>query len=380
MTGFEVVEDARGFASLKGEWRELYDASPRATPFQSWEWLYSWWESYGEGRGLRLIVVRSDEGLLVGVLPLMVERRQGVRRLLLVGTRQTDYLDAVVREGWEEEVSEAAFRALSRVGSWHVADFQEVRPEAALWEVVGRWEVPQTRLRHGMCPVVEIGPWEETVASLSKNHRHSVRKAVRRAEADGLVRGMVGPEEVDRATRALAEMLREQWRGHPLTGEEHFSRRYEDFLAASARRMTEGGMGGISEFRRDGEPVLSTFVLFGRDFVGTYVMSVKAGADKRYQWGSLYIWDAMDLGRDRGLRRLDLLRGLEPYKLRWEPEMVVNQRLILGRNLVFWCLYSFYQALRQDEGFAALKDRARGAAERIRALLGGKTVEKGEDS
>jgi hypothetical protein len=45
----EIVEDSRGFAALEEEWDDLHCQSPRATPFQSWAWLYSWWEHYGGG-------------------------------------------------------------------------------------------------------------------------------------------------------------------------------------------------------------------------------------------------------------------------------------------------------------------------------------------
>ncbi len=43
----EIVEDSWGFAALEEEWDDLHRQSPRATPFQSWAWLYSWWEHYG---------------------------------------------------------------------------------------------------------------------------------------------------------------------------------------------------------------------------------------------------------------------------------------------------------------------------------------------
>src|SRR5215203_640011 len=97
-----VLEDAEAFAGLEEEWEDLYRHSPRATPFQSWAWLYSWWEHYGEGYELRLVTLRDGGGLLVGLLPLMLKRRWGFGVLLLVGTGPTDYNDVLVREGWEE--------------------------------------------------------------------------------------------------------------------------------------------------------------------------------------------------------------------------------------------------------------------------------------
>ena len=158
-----VIEEARGFGALEAEWDSLYHNSPLATPFQSWAWLYSWWEFYGEGYGLRLVTVRNDEGLLVGIIPLMLERRRGFGRLLFLGTGPTGYLDVLVRSGWEAEVAEAGVRALRQMGSWHVADLQELRPEAAGWGFFERWDGPRIRVSQDMCPVIEAKPWDELV-------------------------------------------------------------------------------------------------------------------------------------------------------------------------------------------------------------------------
>src|SRR5918997_2011286 len=102
-----VLEDPRDFAALEEEWEDLYHDSKQATPFQSWAWLYSWWESYGEGYELRLVTLRNEKGLLVGLIPLILERRRGFGRLLFIGTGPTDYLDILVREGWEDKVLDA---------------------------------------------------------------------------------------------------------------------------------------------------------------------------------------------------------------------------------------------------------------------------------
>ena len=123
----EVVEDSRGFAALEQEWEDLYRNCPDASPFQSWAWLYSWWEFYGEGRELRLITVRSREGLLVGIVPLMLERRLGFGRLLFIGTGlASDYLDVLVRRDWAAQVSEAGVRALRQMDDWHVTELRQM--------------------------------------------------------------------------------------------------------------------------------------------------------------------------------------------------------------------------------------------------------------
>ncbi len=90
----KAVTRVQEFAAMEAEWEGLRAASPSATPFQSWAWLYSWWEVYGGGRlSLRLVAAREGRGgALVGLAPLMVERifetvreinQQGVTILLV---------------------------------------------------------------------------------------------------------------------------------------------------------------------------------------------------------------------------------------------------------------------------------------------------------
>jgi CelD/BcsL family acetyltransferase involved in cellulose biosynthesis len=352
-----VLEDTQDFAALEEEWEALCRDSPRATPFQSWAWLYSWWESYGGGYGLRLVAVREGD-LLVGLVPLMLEHRRGLRRLLFVGTGLTDYLDIVAREGWEERVSEAAVRTLGRMGGWHVTDLQQLRPEAAAWGVFRQWEGPRARVWRGGCPVMEVKPWDELVASLSKNHRSTVRRALKRAEADGLRCELVAADDAGEAAQRLVTVNREQWRGNPLTPSEHRTRRFESHLEAAARRMLARGWGSISEFRRDREVLISTFMVFGRDFTGTYMIGASQEARQRYQWSSLYIWDALNVARSKNHKRLDLLEGLEKYKLRWNPEISPHYRLILGKRWVPWGLYSGYHILRSKAVWYARSENA----------------------
>lgn len=339
-----ILEQTQDFATLEEEWEDLYRNSPIATPFQSWAWLYSWWEFYGEGYELRLITVRSED-LLVGIIPLMLERRGGFERLLFIGTGLTDYLDSLVREGWENEVSEAGEQALRQMPSWHVADFQQLRPEAAAWSVFKNWAGPRTRVWQDNSPVIDIRPWDELLMSLSKNNRKTARRTLRRAETDGVCHELAGVDDAGRAAQRLVALHREAWQGRDINPE-HMSQRFEAHLEAASRRMTARGLGGISEFRRDGEVIVSQFWIFGWYFVGAYMIGVSREALRRYQFSPLYVWDGVNIAHSKNCSYLDLLRGEEPYKLLWSSRVIPHYRVILGRNLALWSPYAGYHALR----------------------------------
>ncbi len=301
----------------------------------------------GEDYELRLVTVRDGRGLLVGVALLMLERKLGLGRLLFVGTGPTDYLDVLIRETWEDQVSEALARTLGEIDSWQVADLQQLRPDAAAWGICRHWDGPQLRVWQDSFPVVDVTPWDELLQSLSSNLRSTVRRSLRRFEADGGRCELAGVDDAEVAAKRLVTISREQWQERWLeTGPEYWTSRFESLIVAAARRMTARELGGISEFWRDGELLISDFWVAGRDFVGTYMLGASREALQRYQWSSLYIWDALNIARSKNCGYLDLLRGDEPYKLRWSSRISPSHRLILGRNLSFWTPYAGYHALR----------------------------------
>ena len=342
-----VLEEDHHFEALKEEWEDLYQNSPLATPFQSWAWLYSWWEFYGEDYELRLVTVR-DGDLLVGLMPLVLEVQWGYfGRLLFVGIGPSDHLDILAREGWEAGVIEAGINALRQMDSWHVADLQELRPEAAAWGIFRGWPRSRANTWQSGCPVIDVKPWDEILESLSKNLRSTVRRAIRQAQKDGVVRKLASLEDAERAARHCVVLHREMWRGRDIAPE-HLTKRFESHVVAAATRMTACGSGGISEFWRDGEVIASHLLVFGHGFVGEHVLGARQVAIRRYQVSSLNVWDAVHvaLGKDRA--RVSLLRGEEPYKLRWASEVVSNHRVVLSRYPTFARLYLAYLSLRSD--------------------------------
>jgi CelD/BcsL family acetyltransferase involved in cellulose biosynthesis len=338
-----ILDDAQDFVALREEWEEIYHNAPLATPFQSWPWLYSWWEFYGEGYELRLVTIRAN-GILVGLMPLMLERRAGFGRLLFIGTGLTDYQDVLAREGWESQVSEAAVRGLRKIDGWQVADFQQLHPEAVTWSIFEKWAGPRTRLWQDNFPVIEVRPWNELLASLSKNLRSTTRRTLRRAEADGVRCKLASANGVGRAAHDWIVLHREAWEGRDIVPE-HLTRRFQSYLETVACRMTAHGLGEISEFWRDEELIISHFLIFGRDFVAEHLIGARQDTLQRYQVSSLCIWDAINVAHSRGSSCLNLLRGEESYKLRWSSGITTNHQAILGRRLAVWAPYSMYHAV-----------------------------------
>ncbi len=65
----EVVRTAAELAGLREEWTAACLAAPQSNVFLTWEWTSTWWDHYGEGRELHVVIVRDGHGI-AGIAPL----------------------------------------------------------------------------------------------------------------------------------------------------------------------------------------------------------------------------------------------------------------------------------------------------------------------
>jgi CelD/BcsL family acetyltransferase involved in cellulose biosynthesis len=353
----EILSNTHRFAALAEEWEDLYQNSPVATPFQSWAWLYSWWESYGSSYELRLITMRNSEGLLVGIIPLMVESRWGFGRLLFIGGGLvTPYKDVLLRAGWENRVIEAGIKAIQRMTDWHVADFQdvvdlqEILSISAVWELFRKWNGRRVQVWRNNHLFIDVKSWDDLLMSVSQKQRNNARRTLRKAEAEGLQsKKLMQPTEVEQAAQRLVTLHRELWRGRDIDPD-HLTDRFESFIIAAVYRMVTRELGEICEFVRGEEVLVSRFMVWGKEFDGGYIVGASEEARKRYQWSSLTYRSTIDSAYERGSRYLSTMDGDPEYKMRWASNKVPAYRLILGRSLVPWSAYAAYYALGSSLG------------------------------
>jgi hypothetical protein len=107
---------------LVPEWRALWQRVPNATPFQSPEWLLSWWDCFGNGAPF--VLTDLEDGQLIAVLPLYHLDEAGCCKLLPVGISLSDYLDALV-DSDHSEAAGALLGSLVDLPGWeecHIPD------------------------------------------------------------------------------------------------------------------------------------------------------------------------------------------------------------------------------------------------------------------
>jgi CelD/BcsL family acetyltransferase involved in cellulose biosynthesis len=335
----ETVTDPTLLPALREEWSELLNASPRDRLFLTWEWLATWWRHLGAERQLRLTTVRR-RGELIAIAPLVlsppaVRRLTPFRRLEFLGAGSvgSDYLDLIVRGGFEREALWAMAEHLDQAGL--PLDLARVNRAASSAAVLGReltargWTV--STHPGEICPYVNLSglTWPSYLASVTASHRSNFKRRWNALQTQFGMRLELVTSEADRgqALMALVDLHHRRWRQRGGSDALHTGSLlafHEDFT----RLALERGWLRLFVMRLGDKPVAS---LYGFRY-GQRFLFYQTGFDPDYAKqgvGQVVIGLTIKHALEEGLEEYDLLHGDERYKFDWARRVRELERIEL---------------------------------------------------
>jgi len=365
--------ERRPFEEFSREaWDALAARAPSATVFSSWAFQRAWWDAYAaNAHDETLAVVPADAppgAEPVAIVPLMhrhaVEPSDALLRtrmrhgsevaltpvapsakvVFFGASYHADYATTLADPADLPAVAAAvaAYLAGPDAGPWDIVDLRRLRCTdptgdelaAALGaiEMANAWTLNVER--EDVCPVVTLPEgvdMEGFLATLGKKDRHEIRRKVRRAEA-------VGEIQLEESTDPLRDL--------ELFIDLHQKRWGDDGLFPP----TPGGDQSRVFFRRlfelfgrDG-PLRMTFLMVGGRRIASGIhfetaselLYYNAGVDpdaRDLSPGVLLVHAYVARALANEIRRLDFLRGNEPYKYQWGAADEPIQRLLVRRSV-----------------------------------------------
>jgi CelD/BcsL family acetyltransferase involved in cellulose biosynthesis len=297
------IEEIPDLEPLRGEWSDLCDRSPRVTPFQRPEWLIPWVRAFPPGEPWVLAV--RKEGRLIALAPFLVYPNEGRRTLAFCGGGVSDYCDVVTDPDGEEEAVAALLAHLAeRRDRWDMADFEPLPGHSPLLKI------PHGQIEtRDVCPGLDLPERVEDLHEVVPTRQlANLRKYRRKAEKLGELR-----LHDDGSWEERLEILLDFY----------LARRGEtngDTLRAFHREVAAGfharGALGLHLLCLNGDPLAGLYGLRERDTFYCYMQ----GFDE--QWarlspGAMVVGAVLEESIRQGARRIDFLRGREPYKYWW---------------------------------------------------------------
>ncbi len=332
------LRDETQLYDLRPEWDDLLRRSRTAGIFQTWEWNSVYWRYFGVGKQLTLLCVR-DSDRLVGIAPLKTTLIHGLplRRVRLLGSRASDYLDLILDQEAEAEALESVFGWLeTNEKRWDILDLEKIPEDSPTLE---HW--PELRRRfgwrnsaspYGMCPYVPLPrSWDEMRALLSRKQRSNLSYKERLIRRD--FHAEIGPIErdgIDEGLDALVRLHTRRWEERGLPGGLSLEAS-RLFLRDISTLFSKRGWLRMYGLRLDGELQSVHYCMAYRDkeygYIGGWEPSLA-----RYGLGSVLTAHAIRQAIEEGLSEFDMLCGDESYKSHWARASHTNHRLIARKG------------------------------------------------
>ena len=361
------AERRRFDAIPRQTWDRLAALNPWSTPFSDWAFHRAWWDAYGENAHDETLVVCGDgvdADEPVAIVPLMhrheVEPSDAATRttmrhadgggltavaptakaILFGASYHSDYATVLADPASLPAVADAVADYIAApVGEeWDVVDLRRLRCQdptgTYLARALAARDVGTVVVeREDVCPVVTFPVGvdvEDYLSTLGKKERHEIRRKVRRAEATGEVR-LTESTDPDGDLELFIDLHQKRW------GEKGLfpATRGGEQSRVLVRRLFE-------LFGADG-PFKLTILSVGDRRIGaglhfeteTDLLYDNAGIDpdaRDLSPGVLMIHAYVRRALERGIRRMDFLRGDESYKYEWGAVDEPIQRVLLRRG------------------------------------------------
>jgi CelD/BcsL family acetyltransferase involved in cellulose biosynthesis len=328
MSTATVVSDPGRLGSLEDGWRRLAElaGNPYLTP--------EWHAACRSRPGARPVVVavRSEDGTLRGVLPLVRDGSGPVRWLRFPGDDLGDDYAMLVAPGDDPaEVARLAGRGLRAAGvRWDAFALYYVDRSApwlaGLLEGLGG---PATMRRgEAVRPFVDLsgGDWARYLATLKRTDRKETRRLERRAlEAGASYRLLEDPAQVEEGMAVLFRLHDMRWsqRGGSSLASDESRRVLSGFAAAAAER----GWVRLWLLEIEGDPVAAELAWR----IGGRQRHYQAGFDPargRLGVGIVLFAHALEDAMGAGVGEADLGWGESDYKRRYAQQARIAARLV----------------------------------------------------
>ena len=309
----ELVSCSLRLEELEEDWRELWSWLPDATPFQSPDWLLPWWKHYGEGQLFSFAF--WDGTRLVGLAPLHIFRSavDPTRRLLLLGTGNSDYLDVLFHPAWRGTCCNALMAEIGkRSDCWDVCSFQRLRRGSPLLDDIV--EHHAGRVEQGeQVPCVAINLHDLGHGSVMLRRSQSYARKLQGVHPYSFEEASAAT--LDDFSDALERLHQQRWREQGCRGALSTARD-RSFHRLVARRFLNAGMLMFYGIRMARRLIAVIYGFRVRDAVYSYL----SGFDLEYarkSVGAITIGHAVQRAIESGHQVFDFLQGREKYKYTW---------------------------------------------------------------
>jgi CelD/BcsL family acetyltransferase involved in cellulose biosynthesis len=342
----ETISDYQDFVDLEPVWDEVAQAAGLDHPFLEHAWVRTWWECFGAGSTLQILVLKAGhQPIAIAPLILTPIRMWGirVRRLGFFCNAHVPRADFLIAQR-PKEVYRAIWNHLFRKCSWDLLQLCQLPEGSETLGVMPRLAADDN-CRTGMWPS-DASPylplrtsWGQYFDGLPAKHRANLRNRFKRLKGIGAVEieAICADEKLADALEAGLRLEAAGWKGKSHTAISCDPDTFR-FYSMLARRTAECGW------------ILLNFLLVGSTRIAfeyslsykTRIHRLKSGYDPsyaRYSPSNLLSCLVLRNAFEQGIAEYEFLGGSDYWKSKWTKQtkphywMFIFPRTFKGRLL-----------------------------------------------
>ncbi len=320
----ETISDYQAFLDLEPVWNEVAEAAGLDHPFLEHTWVRTWWECFGAGSTLRILVLKAgDQTVAIAPLILTTIRMWGikVRRLGFFYNAHVPRADFLIAER-PEEVYRAIWSHLSRSRDWDLLQLCQLPEGSATLEAISGLAAADgcqiVTWLSGASPYVPLrASWGQYFEGLASKHRGNLRNRLKRLNGMGPVEveTITSGEKLMDALEAGLQLEAAAWKGEAGTAiscDPDVSR----FYAILARRAAERGWMRLHFLQAGPQRVAFDYSLAYKNRIHL----LKLGYDPAYapySPSNLLLCMVLQNTFERDVREYDFLGESADWKVQW---------------------------------------------------------------
>lgn len=324
------VATVKEFKESREIWNKLALSMNIPRIFCTWEWVYTWWEHFGERYEPLILFVYNDTDP-VGILPLsyykagIFNRYLTKRVLTYCGSNETypDHLDIICAKEDAAQCVKAVFRFLaSEYTDWAAINISLLSEENNLRLYADVNPNVTTLIKSNTsAPFIALnGTFEDYTGTFGNKKRYDLRKKQRvLCEGQKVEYISCDPLRITQGIKTLFHLHELRARSKKI--ETTFKgKTLFDFHNALAERISKNGWLWLRFLRNTHGEIISAFYGFS---INGYLLYYQLGIDPEWEPhspGTVLFYEVIKEAYSRNYKEFDFLRGNEPYKSRWTQD------------------------------------------------------------
>ena len=338
-TVIKVISSYDEFKSTHAAWNRLLANSSCDRVFLTHEWFTAWWQAFGDGKSLFIVVVKHKDEI-IGIAPLMIcksyFRRMPVQRITFMENEDSPGCSFIIKRGHEFVAEDIISFLVADVKGWSILSLNNMQLDdelkSAITEILDREKKPNIINKGLSSPYLKIeSNWDTYYKGMSAKSRKTIRNISNRMKRWGNIRV---EEYCDMGNfNDIVSITRKGWKYEAGKSFVNHKERMK-FLKLLSEIAEENGWLSISCIYNDNTPIAYEYHLKYKN-MDIALLAEFNKEYKKYSPGAYLDYKIVENLFNNGIYEYDMCGVQDEYKRKWTNSIRQYRNLIIFNDSLY---------------------------------------------